>query len=305
VTDSGTRPDADTLGRAGLLRRAVEAYERDLATLGDAGTDAHRERGRAFPLAEVLASGGALQFPHILPSDCGYQVAACVQACLDAGADTVLVLGVMHPGSDETEHARRRINAGGDPAAEPLRGVQGPGLDGPQDWRSDHSLMTWRHLWTVELRGRGLDPERAPRVVERYPFLAAGDPASLPGIEELEELARSAAVVVTADPFHHGIGYGMAPEDSSAPDAEGLRRAGASVEAGMAILEGGDYPAFARHCEAALSDARDGCSVMRHLRGPLRGELIDMTFSDSTDLWDSPPPTWCAGPLVAWRPPGQ
>ena len=52
---------------------------------------------------------------------------------------------------------------------------------------------------------------------------------------------EGAAVVSTADPFHHGIGYGDAPEDSFDHDAAGLARAKAVIEDGMRLLEQGDY----------------------------------------------------------------
>jgi hypothetical protein len=50
----------------------------------------------------------------------------------------------------------------------------------------------------------------------------------------------------------------------------------------------------------AKSDARDAGQVFRFLRGPLQGEILDLVASDATQLYQSPPPTWVAAPLVRW-----
>jgi len=137
-------------------------------------------------------------------------------------------------------------------------------------------------------------------VIERYPYLAGGHPESLPGIEELVELARDAVIVSTADPFHHGIGYGDPPEQSLAPDEGGLELARRTIEEGISLLAAGDYWGYNQHCVRAKSDARDAGQVFRFLRGPLQGEILDLVASDATTLYQTPPPTWVAAPLVCW-----
>ena len=154
-------------------------------------------------------------FPHAGVFDCGHQVASVVHGCLDTGADRVVVISVLHAFTDEMEDARRRVSAGEDPSAWPFWGIQGPGIDGREEWRDDHSLISFRHFWEAETKRRGIV---APEVVERYPYLAGGRPDELPGIDELAELVEDAVVVSTADPFHHGIGYGDPPERSLPPD---------------------------------------------------------------------------------------
>ena len=56
---------------------------------------------------------------------------------------------------------------------------------------------------------------------------------SLPGIEELDQIARDAVVISTADAFHHGIGYGDPPEDSLYPEEGGLDLARTHLSAAL------------------------------------------------------------------------
>jgi len=139
-------------------------------------------------------------------------------------------------------------------------------------------------------------------VIERYPYLAGGKPEQLPGIEELQEIAKNAVIVTTADPFHHGIGYGTPPEETLPPDESGLGLARRRIQEGIDILGKGDYWGYNQHCVSAKSDARDAGQVVRYLRGPMHGEILDLTYTDATELYNSPPPTWVAGALIAWTP---
>ena len=127
-----------------------------------------------------------LVFPHASIVDCGHQQAACIQAALDCGADTIVVVSVLHAFTTEMEAAQARVTAGGDPSAEAFWGIQGTGIDGSrQEWRGDHALVSWRHLWDAEVRRRGLSASRAPHVIERYPYLVGGRPQELPGFERI------------------------------------------------------------------------------------------------------------------------
>ena len=282
-----------------LQKKILADYAAEHDALGEAGTLALLERGRAWRLGPTLAAGGVLVFPHAGVADCGHQIAAAVHACLDSGADRVLVISVLHAFTPEMEDARVRVAAGEDPAQFRHWGIQGTGLDGLQNWRHDHALMSFRHLWQAETRRRGI---RGPEVVERYPYLAGGHPERLPGIDALQQIAADAVIVSTADPFHHGIGYGDAPEQSYAPDAAGLAYARQRIEEGIDLLARGDYWGYNQHCVAARSDARDAGQVLRYLRGPLTGSILDLTYTDATALYAAPPPTWVAGALIEWQP---
>jgi hypothetical protein len=287
------------LDRQRLKEQIHELYRTEHEALGERGTLELLERGREWTLAPTLAAGGVVVFPHAGVFDCGHQVAAAVHGCLDSGADRVVVISVLHAFTDEMEDARRAVSAGGDPAKWPFWGIQGPGVAGRDEWREDHALTSFRHFWAAETKRRGV---RGPEVIERYPFLAGGRPDRLPGIDDLAALVDDAVVVSTADPFHHGIGYGDPPERSLAPDDGGLELARATIESGIELLARGDYPAYDAHCVQAKSDARDAGVVFRYLRGELRGEIVDMAYTDASALYEAPAPTWVAAPLVEWRP---
>jgi hypothetical protein len=282
------------------LRRDIQGlYADEHAALGRDGALRLLDQGREWDLASTLYAGGVLVFPHAGVADCGHQTAAVVHACLDCGVDRVLVISVLHALTDELEAARVRVAQGGDLDAEPLRGVQGLGLAGRRDWREDHSLTSFRYLLRAETERRGI---QGPVIIERYPYLAGGRPDTLPGIEELEELARDAVIVSTADPFHHGLGYGDPAEVALPPEAGGLALARSRIEEGIDLLERADYWGYNQHCVEAKSDARDAGQVFRFLCGPMDGQILDLAYTDTADLYGAPAPTWVAAALIEWQP---
>lgn len=275
-----------------------DIHAREHMELSPADTQRLLDSGRKYQLAPVL-QGGVLVFPHAGVKDCGHLIAACVHACLDSGAERVIVISVLHAFTDAMEQARQAVATRAPPSDFPTWGIQGEGLDFRDEWRGDHALIAFRHFWHAEVARRGSKP---PELIERYPYLAGGKPEELPNMPELQKISRDAVIVSTADPFHHGIGYGDAPEDALPPNAEGIARARASIEEGIALLEQRDYWGYNQHCVTAKSDARDAGQVFTYLRGPLRGKIIDMAISDATELYGSPAPTWVAAPLVSWTP---
>jgi len=284
-----------------LRRKVHDLYAGEREALGPAGLHALLERAEQWQLAPVLAAGGVLVFPHAGIAECGHQQAACVQAALDSGADTVIVISVLHAFTATMEAARQRVSAGGDPSAELHWGIQGTAIAGPrQEWRGDHALLTWRTLWDAEIQRRGWLGKQAPRVLERYPYLSAGKPEALPGFAELARVAENAVIVSTADSFHHGIGYGDDPAEVHDMDAAGLAHARAVLEEGIALLGEGDYAAYEAHCIRAKSDARDAGPLFHALRPQVRGEILELVGSDACALYDSPAPTWVAAALVCW-----
>jgi hypothetical protein len=255
--------------------------------------------GRVWKLAPTLGAGGAVIFPHADLEVCGHQIAAAVHAILDSGAKRVLVLGVLHALNDEMEAARVRVANGADVTQEALWGIQGPGLEGRDEWRREFSLSNFRFLWQRETGRRGIV---GPDLIMRYPYLAGGRPEILPGIEELQKISRDAVVVATADPFHHGIGYGDPPGAALAPQAGGLELARQRIKEGLELLGAGKYWEYNQHCVDAKSDARDAGQVLRYLLGPLEGRILDLTACDTTAMYESPPPTWVATALIEMRP---
>ena len=292
----------DDLDRDQLQRDILALYHREHDELGDEGTQRLLEHGAQLSaehkLPALLNAGGVLVFPHAGVADCGQQIAACVNACLDSGAERVLVVSVLHAFTAAMQDARVRVANGEPPQNFEHWGIQGPGLPGRREWESDHVLISWRHFWQAEIKRRGI---QGPEVIERFPYLAGGKPEELPGIEELQEIAKDAVIVSTADAFHHGLGYGDPPEKSFAPHEGGLELAQRTLEAGMATLGRGDYWGYNQHCVAAKSDARDAGQVFRYLRGPMRGTILDLTYSEADELYKAPKPTWVAAALMAWE----
>jgi len=273
---------------------ALRTHER----LGAHGAHRLLDAGRAWDLAPVLEAGGAIVFPHAGIEVCGAHAAAAVHACMDVGRERVLVLGVLHALTDELEDARARVAAGGDVTVEPAWGIQGTSA-GRQDWRREFSLDGFLFLWRMEAERRSAP---LPTLVTRYPYLAGGRPEILPGIEELAATAADAAVVATADPFHHGIGYGDRRADALDPAGGGLDLARRRIEEGLEILRTGSYWDYHQHCVAAKSDARDVGQVLRYLRGALRGRVLDLVADDTSPAYGAPEPTWVAGALIELRP---
>jgi hypothetical protein len=269
------------------------------ALLGTAGALRLLDAGRAWDLSPTLQAGGAVVFPHLGIETGGHQIAAAVHACLDSGAERVLVIGVLHALTQELEDARVRVAHGADVTQEPGWGVQGPGLEGRQDWRDEFSLLNFLFLWDEEIKRRGI---AGPELLVRYPYLAGGRPHVLPGIEELQDIAREAVVVSTADPFHHGIGYGEPPATALAPREGGLDLARRRIQEGLEILGMGDYWGYNQHCVDAKSDARDAGQVLRYLLGPLEGRILDLVWEDMSTAYDKPAPTWVSGALIDLQP---
>jgi hypothetical protein len=283
------------MNRSALATYVANSYAQEREQLGPGGIDRLLEAGQAWNLAATLAAGGAVVFPHANLTSCGHQIAAAVHACLNSGADRVLVIGVLHALDDELEAARVRVASGADVTQEPYWGIQGPGLGGLDHWRNEFSLSNFLFLWQEAIKRRG---SPGPELVLRYPYLAGGRPELLPGIEELQQIVTDAAVVTTADPFHHGIGYGDPPESALFADRGGLDLARRRIEEGLAILGAGDYWGYNQHCVAAKSDARDAGQVTRFLLGPLDGHILDLTWHDTTEMYHQPEPTWVATALI-------
>ncbi len=289
----------DDLDRDKLQREIHELYNREHAELGDDGTLRMLEKAEDYKLASTLSAGGVLVFPHAGVHDCGHQIAGCVHAALDSGADRVVVISVLHAFTSAMEQARRGVSAGNLASEYEFWGIQGPGLDFREEWKGDHALISWRHFWDAETKRRGIN---GPEMIERYPYLAGGKPEELPNMAELQDLCKDAVIVSTADPFHHGLGYGTPAADCLPPDETGIAAAHASISEGISLLEQNDMWGYNQQCVRAKSDARDAGQVFTYLRGPMKGRIVDITISDSAELYGSPPPTWVAGALIEWKP---
>ncbi len=253
---------------------------------------------KKFNLSQTLKQGGSIIFPHAGLRASGHQIAAAVHACLDSGASRVLAIGVLHALTPELQDARVRVANGADVTKEKHWGIQGPGLAGREEWKDEFSLLDFQFLWETECQRRGI---QGPELILRYPYLAGGKPEILPGMAELQEITKdtkNTVVVSTADMFHHGIGYGEPKEVALYPDNGGLGLARKRIEEGLKILQAGDYWGYNQHCVLAKSDGRDAGQVVRYLLGSLQSKLVDLTYADTTAMYNAAAPTWVAAALV-------
>lgn len=265
-----------------------EDYFSQAETLGKEGMDQILEAGRAWDLSETLRSGGSAIFPHAKIRLCGHQIAAVVHGLLDCGADQVLVLGVVHTRDNSILNESRLEEMRG----EPLSDLTYWGVF--QDFPGEYSLHYFKALWDAEIKRRGMRP---PKLFIRYPCLANGEPESLLGIEELERISQDAAVVLTGDLVHHGVAYKTELQMNIGPHSEVYTRDG--ILEIFRLLEKEDYPAFVRTCIHYRNDAKDSLSVLRHLRGPLEPEILDLCLVDTSDLFiNDPSPSWVAASLI-------
>ena len=273
-------------------------YARERERLGPEGLSACLDRAGAPPFVDQ----GALVFPHTRLDASGELTAAAALAVLGSGREEVLALGVLHGGRQEDAERVALARGGDEQARRLLRRVHGPGVRGDAGhWQEEFSLDNFCALLEVAARRTG---KRPPRVVCRFPFLVGEDPASLPGMDELEGMvARGAALVATTDPIHHGTGYGTPASDClPMSDANTREVARTTIERSFGALARRDYAGFLRDAATVRSDFRDTGPVMAHLLpgGPLGVTLHDLTLVDYSDALQAPPPTWVAAALATF-----
>ena len=284
-----------------------EYYARERSALGEAGLLARLDHAEGWvdALLAALGHGGALVFPHTRLSVSGDLPAAVALAVVRSGRPEVLALGVLHGAREEDVALVQAARAGEVAAVEAMRRVHGPGVpDDAGHWEEEFSLDNFRALVDLAARRDGLP---APRVVCRYPFLTGPTPDNLPGMSELETLVvDGAALVATTDPIHHGIGYGLPPEECWPLEAAATSTlARAAVREGFRRLAARDYAAFLDHAATLRSDFRDVGPVLAHLLPrsvPLQVTLHNLRLVDYTEAIAAPPPTWVAAALATFHP---
>jgi hypothetical protein len=264
-------------------------YAGERAALGDTGIGERLERALYIEMPE----DGALVFPHTRLAVSGDLTAAVARAVVRSGAREVLALGVLHGGvrAEAANVARAR---GGDAAARTaLRRV----YDGSDAFCAEEfSLDNFQVLLAGAADHEGM---ATPRVHARYPFLVGDDPASLPGLEELEGLAAQMPIVATTDPLHHGVGYGTpGGERRRLRDPSTPTWARACIQAQLDRLSKGDWAGFAKLAAEARSDFRDVGPVLGHLLKGARGEVIELRLVDYAETLGEEAPTWVAAPLM-------
>jgi len=281
-----------------LKTHAFEEYYREIDRLGDEGLLKILDEGKKWDLSDSLKSGGSAIFPHTFISECGYQIASVVHGCLNSGAQTVLVLGVLHALTDELLSAREKEKAKEDISNEQCWGIWSPHEQSPF-LEKEFSLHFFKTLWDLEITRRS---HKIPNLVFKYPFLVNRAPQLLPGIDELKRIASDAVVVATADLFHYGKAYDYSEEKPICNDY--LLFAQRAIDEGFKILKIGDYEAYADHCDEFISDSINSCSVLRYLLGPLKAIIRDIKLVDTAHLFEgNATPSWVAATLVEMQKP--
>lgn len=270
-------------------------YEDERAALGREGLEACLA---AAPTVELPARG-ALVFPHTRLSSSGKLAAAAALAVVRSGADTVLALGVLHGARERDAHLVQAARRGDPDALAALRRVHGPDVPGDAGhWAEEFSLDGFGALLALAAEREG---RPVPRLVLRYPLLVGADPRDLPGLDELVRLREAgAAVVATADPVHHGAGYGTAESERlDDTDPRTLETARTWVGTALSRLAGADLPAFLELSTRVRSDFRDTGPVLRELLGHVEARVHELLLVDYSDVLGAPRPTWVAGALAS------
>jgi hypothetical protein len=240
-----------------------------------------------------VRDGGAIVIPHTRMEATGGQIASAVATVLASNAECVLALGVLHGARRADRDRVAAARAGDDDARVALRGVHDErGLAA-----EEFSLDGFVEMLTLAAGRAGHSIE----IVRRYPFLVGDDPASLDGIEELEQLvADGALLVATTDPIHHGHAYGTpAGKCLGADDPETMTIARAAIDGQLAALSDHRFGDFAQLAEQHHSDFRDTGPTLAHLVGRgFASEIHDLALVDYADVLDAARPSWVAGALV-------
>ncbi len=293
-------PFIKVLSKTKLKPSGLDQYYGELTSLGDRVYEI-LDKGKEWSeeLALTLKNGGGAIFPHTYFSKCGQQMGAVIHAILDSGADQVLMLGTVHAFADLFEARIKEFN-GEDISQEPSWGVLDPdSARGKALLRNEFSLNLFKALWKIEVERRG---KKAPCLIERYPSLVNRHPETLPGMQELKELARNAVIIGTEDYCHHGVAYAI-PKNLAIHMGEiGLLFARQHIENGFSLLHQNKYAEFYEHGMHlnAIGDPSDVSTTIHYLVGShAQPKILDLKLVDVSHLFEhDPSPSWVAATLV-------
>jgi len=200
---------------------------------------------------------------------------------------------VLH-GARRSDHDRVAAARSGDlDARRDLRGIH----DEQTLAAEEFSLDGFTELLASSARriGRRLD------IVRWYPFLVGDDPATLPGIDELERLVSDGAfLVATTDPIHHGHAYGTSPDRCLDPtDPTTIETAAVMIREQLDALADRRFAGFQQLTVLHQSDFRDTGPVVAHLVGPgFTHAIHDLALVDYSVALGAETPSWVAGALI-------
>lgn len=280
--------------------KALDQYYGELTALGSELYDI-LDQGKKWSgeLVSAFKTGGSAIFPHTYFSKCGEQMGAVIHAILDSGADQVLLLGTAHPFPRLFDARIKEFNKE-DLSHEPSWGVLDPESEkGKLLLEHEFSLNLFKSLWRIEVERRGI---KAPQLIERYPNLVNGHPASLPGMQELADIAKDAVIVGTEDYCHHGVAYAVPQEATLSMNDQALSFAKKQIEDGYRLLEQNNYADFYKHGMhlQALGDPTDVTTTLHYLVGSCaKPKILDLKLVDVSPLFEGDPsPSWVAATLA-------
>lgn len=293
-------PFIKVLEKTKIKPNGLDQYYGELNTLGDHLYEI-LDQGKRWSkdLTSVLESGGGAIFPHTYFSKCGEQMGAVIHAILDSGADQVLMLGTVHPFAELFEARVKEFN-GEDISQEPSWEVLDPETaKGKELLKNEFSLNLFKSLLKIEVKRRGI---KAPHLIERYPSLVNRHPETLPGMQELKKLARSAVIVGTEDYCHHGVAYAVPESSAMRMNEQALLFAKQQIEKGFSILQQNKYAEFYDHgmCLNAIGDPSDVTATIHYLVGSrAQAKILDLKLVDVSPLFENDPsPSWVAATLA-------
>jgi hypothetical protein len=235
---------------------------------------------------------GAFVFPHTRLGISGRLTASVARAAARLDRH-VLAIGVLHGARERDAEDVARARAGDPRAREQFRGIH----DETGLAAEEFSLDGFRALYERACLREG----RTPRLTARYPFLTGERPEDLPGLESLATLVRESLVVATADPVHHGAGYGTAETlDESLVETRAVARR--RIEDQLGALGRADFSDFARLCARDLSDFRDAGPLVALLRPRCAWTLEELALVDYSDVLGARRPTWVAAGRIRVAP---
>lgn len=262
----------------------ILGHQKDIDSLSEDEIEQLLNRGKSLlketSIIHSLMNGGSALFPHAPISKCGDQIAAVVEAALEAAErsnkNKITVLGVIHSLSEKISEWKYKEIAGENVINSPCRGVFGPDLPNSGILKREYSLNNFLCLMKHALKLRGNPPIE---IIVRFPFHVSGQPETLSGIEELQQLTKESIVVATADTRHFFANCGK--EITFPINEQTLEMIREEVQIGLDILKTEDLLGFRQYCYKTMSDASEVGQILRTILGPLEGHIHDFRLVEA------------------------
>lgn len=247
----------------------------------------------------VFPEGGAVIFPHTRLMHSAEQIVPAVLSVLYSRARYVVALGPLHGGRSQDREIIQNARRGDATAIAQVRAIH----SGEADIASDEfCLDNFEYLLQQFAKRLDLVP---PQVSRRHPLLTVDNAAEMPGYRGIKRLLdQGAALLITADPIHHGVGYRTPmAECRSERDPQTIEWAASQIRLSLSLLEERNFSAFRDQAALLNSDFRDtGVLLPSLFPGGWTSELQSLSLVDYSDVLQCDRPTWVAAPLITLTP---